>query len=1220
MSTTPHTLSGAAPIRVFISSTFLDMHAERDIIVNVVFPSLRRRFRASGRELVDVDLRWGLTEEQARRGEIAGLCLAEIDRCRPFFLGLIGERLGWIPPADSFNPRLSALYPILKERPGRSITEIEFDYAALSSPEKSRDALFLLRKSTAADEGPTKALRDRVRASGAAIATYERPEDLAVVLEDLLATAITKRIESDAMPAMAPADRLHEAFAQERRRNYQDGGERLAALDRWAEAPDEPLLLIEGESGAGKSALIANWTLHHTAQRPADQVLSHFLGASNESAAPVEVMQRLVRLLRAGLGETTPVPSDATPLMSAFADVLRRAGGQAAGNGTNVIIALDGLDKLTDWSDLRWLPHPLPRGVKVMTSALSGRAHDELIAHGAVRQAVAPLGDRERRLMIETRLGAFAKTLDEPQLVRIASHPRAGSPIFLQTVINELRVFGHFEELDARVSEYLAASTIPDLFDRVLKRLEQECGAELTARILTLICLSRSGLEENALLAITGATKLDRASVLLRLGDGLWEHDGRLSPSHDYLTQAVQRRYLQTPQAAASARAALAAHFDPRTAPQTEWQTYLDLAGPSWIKTERDRTPQERDERYRKAKERVVAAGTYEQFAAGGLEYLVLDEEPSPPADLLRRLEEVPYQIAASGDAHALHELLTDLRWFNVLYDRSLLELRRYWAATGRSGHEAEADLRNAVAVQLPAHGQWTKRQWRLVWRIINFLKESAWAGDASLALMRKNTDLVMAVHGNASPSAFDALGNLAALENALGRKAEALAHLREVAEGHTAMLGDEHPHALISKADYASALRATGNAAEARDALEQILPKAAKVFGATAANTLEVKLALANAFHDLAAFDRAEGLREEVLREYRTSKGPDHPDTLEVMSAMAIALRQQGKHAAACDLHAKVLEKRRAVLGPDHPGTITSLAAYGVALISAKSPKAAIVHLREALSLASARGDCGPLARTAKRDLIDALLMTNELKEALSLEGELVAEFEAIGELAAPKAIEAMRSYGAGLRSFGRLAESKAILEKCLAVEIRRSGANSAPALGVQKLLAETLLDNNEPGEARKHLEQVVAAKSNLPAANVDVELLLLYARACYGDGQIERGRGAEDVVMAQWKATPDKPQEQKLDSLMRLGTVGRQRYARADYAGAEDIVRFILECEIRLFGAASPHVAQSKANLASILQRRSAAGQGATTNGAGSGASGAPKPRGWWPFGRKD
>ena len=50
-------------IRVFLSSTFRYFMQERDLLVKQVFPALRRRAQERGVEIVDVDLRWGITEE-----------------------------------------------------------------------------------------------------------------------------------------------------------------------------------------------------------------------------------------------------------------------------------------------------------------------------------------------------------------------------------------------------------------------------------------------------------------------------------------------------------------------------------------------------------------------------------------------------------------------------------------------------------------------------------------------------------------------------------------------------------------------------------------------------------------------------------------------------------------------------------------------------------------------------------------------------------------------------------------------------------------------------------------------------------------------------------------------------------------------------------------------------------------------------------------------------
>ena len=101
-------MSPSRLVRVFISSTFRDFMGERDELVKKVFPELRRRAKERFVEILEVDLRWGITEEQSQQGETLRICLREIDRCRPsapvFFIGMLGERYGWIPPQD-FYPK-----------------------------------------------------------------------------------------------------------------------------------------------------------------------------------------------------------------------------------------------------------------------------------------------------------------------------------------------------------------------------------------------------------------------------------------------------------------------------------------------------------------------------------------------------------------------------------------------------------------------------------------------------------------------------------------------------------------------------------------------------------------------------------------------------------------------------------------------------------------------------------------------------------------------------------------------------------------------------------------------------------------------------------------------------------------------------------------------------------------------------------------------------------
>src|SRR4030042_419545 len=224
-------------VRVFISSTFRDMQAERDFLVKQVFPELRRRCRERAVEFVEVDLRWGVTEEQAERGEVLPICLREIELCRPYFIGLLGERSGWVP--DQMEPQLMEEQPWLAEHREHSVTALEIVHGVLGNPEMASRAFFYFRDTTyikalppesRADflsEDPTaraklERLKERIRLSRLPLKeNYPDPETVGkLILEDLWG-AIDQEYPPGEVPD--PLDREaqeHEAFAASRAKVY----------------------------------------------------------------------------------------------------------------------------------------------------------------------------------------------------------------------------------------------------------------------------------------------------------------------------------------------------------------------------------------------------------------------------------------------------------------------------------------------------------------------------------------------------------------------------------------------------------------------------------------------------------------------------------------------------------------------------------------------------------------------------------------------------------------------------------------------------------------------------------------------------------------------------------------------------------------------------------------------------------------------------------------
>lgn len=138
-------------IKVFISSTFRDMQAERDYLMNKTFPLLQNIAKRHRVKFIPIDLRWGITEEESKSGKVLELCLQEIDNSTPFFIGIIGHRYGWCPTIDDFSKSkvLSKRYPWIEEdfRQGLSVTEIEMQYGVLRRKERI-NAVFFSTNST----------------------------------------------------------------------------------------------------------------------------------------------------------------------------------------------------------------------------------------------------------------------------------------------------------------------------------------------------------------------------------------------------------------------------------------------------------------------------------------------------------------------------------------------------------------------------------------------------------------------------------------------------------------------------------------------------------------------------------------------------------------------------------------------------------------------------------------------------------------------------------------------------------------------------------------------------------------------------------------------------------------------------------------------------------------------------------------------------------------
>jgi nephrocystin-3 len=359
-------------------------------------------------------------------------------------------------------------------------------------------------------------------------------------------------------------------------------------------------LVVTGESGGGKTALLAAWVRNWAASNPDDFVVQHYFGATPESASPDGFLHRLLGEMKRHYELADEIPSDPDKLREALPLWLA----QTASRG-RIVLVLDALNQVQGSEpDLRlsWLPRFFPSNVTVIASALPGAALDVIRERGWAEHDLPLANPDEVAAMVDAYLGIHARSLSAGLLREIVSAHGCRNPLFLRTLMEELRQFGSFERLPQRVSYYLAANSPRDLFVRVLKRWQddfdgkdpetQPSTIDLVRRSLTYLWAARQGLAESEWLDLlrAGVEPLPRAywtPLFLALEPHLSQRGGLLAFGHDFLRQAVEAQFVPAQDLQQEAHLRIADYFEghphqnemtPRKAAEWPWQLFASEA------------------------------------------------------------------------------------------------------------------------------------------------------------------------------------------------------------------------------------------------------------------------------------------------------------------------------------------------------------------------------------------------------------------------------------------------------------------------------------------------------------------------------------------------------------------------------------------------------------------------------------------------------------------
>lgn len=494
--------------------------------------------------------------------------------------------------------------------------------------------------------------------SGDGIETVHLEEFCARFLEDQ--KAIIQR-ELDSVPIHDDARAREEAhinFAKERARNFQGRTEVLEQVERHLTGSiitNSPLI-IHGEGGAGKSAVIAQTFQNACADAHCGEVIARFIGGASGADNLYDLLTNLVADIARKFGHSRPpIAETIIDAREHFAWALSLSSAERP-----LLLFLDGIDQLNDKEAellLKWLPEPLRHTKLVISCRSEKKLISAAIRLGMNTLELGALSPEDGKQLLDAWLNdtreasynagiapslARALTLRQREAI-LDAFVRNGKPLWLRLAYEEARTWPSWygdNDPEALKLPDTIEGMVRDLINRRLLSIEKH-PAEFTKRALAYISAARLGLSDQ---------ELGRALAT---------------------DQSVRQEFLsQTKQSGQS------------------WKVKLDLPPILWSRLYFDLQPYLAQVYsdgamllrwfHREFKEQIEAmllcneeqrqkihghlAGTFSSLAVSGKRKLFLYTETGPGRQVaaLRRVIEEPWQLAKAGMMAELRNLLFD--------------------------------------------------------------------------------------------------------------------------------------------------------------------------------------------------------------------------------------------------------------------------------------------------------------------------------------------------------------------------------------------------------------------------------------------------------------------------------------------------------------------------------------------------------------------------------
>lgn len=506
-------------IRVFISSTFADMENERNYFNHVITPKLTRLCATRGVSFFSVDLRWGITQEEQMNGEVLPICLREIDKCRPFFIGILGNRYGSV--MEEVSESLGQSFPWLGKQVGKSVTELEMLYGVLEE-ERDSDCVFCFRSDELskqfynAEESVEKLqklteLKETIK-SRANIPSfgYDSLEEFGERIVEHFTNWLQKEF-----PTTESVKTLRSSwYNSELQRDYFSQTSMEEFLNQYCNQ-SKKALLVYGEGERGKTTLLANW-------QPEGRKIMINCGADSDYRYWPEIARKIASEI-SEIDESYDFPQfDAKATMyfrMSQWSYARRTEGESTDEDNvvyfvtdteresfrkgfvtwlqqlqlkeEIYIVISDLNLIADKNSyfLAWLPAEMPQNLHLVCSANEKEIVENAQMLGWNCKEMPLLSEDVVKAFMDIFMQNYGKNLSYEQKERLYQTEVLKYPGYLKFVIKFLISYGTFENLDYLTKQIGSMQTVNEIYRFVLTYLLEGSSEEEKLAIYAVLAI-----------------------------------------------------------------------------------------------------------------------------------------------------------------------------------------------------------------------------------------------------------------------------------------------------------------------------------------------------------------------------------------------------------------------------------------------------------------------------------------------------------------------------------------------------------------------------------------------------------------------------------------------------------------------------------------------------------------------------------------------------------